>query len=77
MRMLLLAVLCLLLALACASPEAGEPTGPRLTGVPSLAVRTFAPAFRLLGGAARALDRPVRRTLEVLLWLEREARGKA
>jgi hypothetical protein len=56
---------------------AGAPTGPRLGPVPSAAVRALAPAFRLLGGAARLVDRPVRRALQTLIWLEREARGKA
>lgn len=55
---------------------AGAPTGPRLTPLQSRAVRALSPALKLAGGAARFAERGVRRTLDVLQWLER-ARDRA
>lgn len=45
-----------------------------LHGVPRLIVRGFSPVFRVLGDAARVIDRPVRGALDTLQWLGRAAR---
>lgn len=46
----------------------------QLGGVAQRVVRTFPWAFGVIGEAARVIDRPIKRTLDRLQWLGREAR---
>jgi len=45
-----------------------------LRGVQRMLVRRLSPLFRVLGEAARAVDKPVRNALDTLQWLGRAAR---
>jgi len=54
--------------------EARRSEERRLGGVAERVVRTFPWAFGVIGEAARAIDEPLKRTLDKLQWLGREAR---